>query len=350
MDGILEELSKARKAKGLANWKKLESLSEQLQGKQASHITFTTCYPGQEGSKKYLGSSSGNLHFLLGYVNPGFAVAAYHWKIVDPNMTDEEAKSKKHPANPRYWKESGLVMELEGDLDDGKPHPAATKGAMGKARAAQKKSDTKTVKSGYGTYVAVPQDGLVWSMTNGHVYRWNTVRESYFAATNPELDEVMQDDEAIEEQAEKSVLAMLRGNLQPFDRDVYPLLKSLLPKPGAVFPVDDKFAVVHPNRITFHDKQGELTSIKVYDRVYKAFDILEDGDIHPSILVNFVVKALNVPLDELQQFVHDEDELPRFAKGLPTPGFEDPELVVSYPREVIVDHDDVLRVVPKEAQ
>ncbi|MHA2068462.1 MAG: hypothetical protein ACXABY_29210, partial [Candidatus Thorarchaeota archaeon] len=76
---LLEEIVKARKAKGLDNWKKLDYLSDKLKGKKSSHITFTTSYPGQEGSKKHLGSASGNLQFVLGYANPGFHVAPYHW-------------------------------------------------------------------------------------------------------------------------------------------------------------------------------------------------------------------------------------------------------------------------------
>ena len=133
MDNILEvfdawpHLIKARKAKGLEQWQMLSYMARQLEGKKASDITFTTCYPGQEGQTKRLGSVEGNMHFLLGYGNPAFHMAAYHYSILDPNLEEDDAHRlyhlKGHPSRVELWNKSGLPMEDEGDLVDGQPHP-----------------------------------------------------------------------------------------------------------------------------------------------------------------------------------------------------------------------------------
>lgn len=299
----LEDIIKARKAKGLANWKKLEKLSEDLQGKHAAQISFTTCYPGQEGSKKYLGSSSGNLHCLLGYINPAFHWAPYHYRIIDPNITEEEAKSMPHPANPRHWKESGLEMQDEGDFEEGNPHPSLMKGKRAKARTAAKRPTSISVSSGYGRYIAVPEEGRVYSVTNGHVYDWRIVRESYFASTNPELSQKMS--EVSEEgPGEEEVFKSLACPIHPFHHEVYPLVKSVYPNPGSVLPLGQgKYAVVNEDHLSFYDSDRQRISVRVFDRVYEEFDLKKGGDVHPSILLNFTVKYLNLDKDSLLQFV-----------------------------------------------
>lgn len=303
----LEEIIKARKPKGLAKWKKLEAVQEKLSEKQASHITFTTCYPGQEGSKKYLGSASGNLHFLLGYVNPAFHVAPYHWQVVDPNISDEEAATKQHPANPRYWKASGLPMEDEGDLDEGKPHKAANSQRGAQAQRAQKKSDAMMASSGYGKYVALPSEGKVFSLTNGHIYDWRIVRESYFSSTNPEIAEAM--DAVYEEgpgEVEKSIINKLATELRPFSDNVYPLVKSVFPNPGSVIALEKGYAVIGSSVMYFTDWDGRPATVEVFDRQYEYFDLQKGGDVHPSIILNFAVKYLGLDKNSLTTFVHKD--------------------------------------------
>lgn len=303
----LEEIMKARKPKGLAGWKKLEGVQEKLANKQASHITFTTSYPGQEGSKKYLGSASGNLHFLLGYANPAFHVAPYHWQVVDPNMTDEEARSRPHPTNPRYWQAAGLPMQDEGDLDEGKPHKSANSMRGAQAQRSQKKAGAMMAQSGYGKYVALPSEGKVFSLTNGHIYDWRIVRESYFASTNPEISEAM--DAVYEEgpgEVEKSVLASIGSELRPFSPNVYPLVKSLFPKPGSVLTLEKGYAVVGSSIMYFFDWSGNPATAEVFDRKYEYFDLQKGGDIHPTILLNFAVKYLGLNKDSLTAFVHKD--------------------------------------------
>ena len=115
-----DELLKARKAKGLDNWAKLKHLAGKLAGKHGRHITFTCSHPkhGQTGDKHNLGSTEGNLHFLLGYGNPGFHLAPYHWQIIYPDLDEEEAVSfsakQGHPSQPRLWEQGNLEMRRHG--------------------------------------------------------------------------------------------------------------------------------------------------------------------------------------------------------------------------------------------
>lgn len=302
---MLEDIEKARKAKGLDSWKKLEYLREKLEGKQASHITFTTSYPGQEGSKKHLGSATGNLQFLLGYVNPGFHVAPYHFLLVDPNMTPEEAAKMKHPANPRYWKESGLDILDEGDFNDGKPHPSARVDKNSRARVSSRKEGSVRVRSGYGSYIAVPTEGNVYSLTNGHVYKWGIVRESYLASTEPGLTTAMDDeyDEGVGE-VEKAY----KVERVPFHSEVYPLVKRSFPRPGSTFSAGKLKVLVKSDRIEFFDQENKSAYVQVYDRTYRYFDIKKGGDIHPSVLLQFASNYLNVNRIDLEKFVHDDDK------------------------------------------
>ncbi len=334
----LEDIAKARKAKGLEGWKKLDFLKDKLQGKQASHISFTTSYPGQEGSIKYLGSAAGNLHFVLGYANPGFHVAPYHFQLVDPNISDEEAAKMKHPTNPRYWKDSGLPIEDEGDFDEGKPHPMAHSDRTAKARAAERKTGAMMVQSGYGKYVAAPKEGAVYSLSNGHVYKWDAIKESFFAATQQKVTEAMNAEEETA-QTEKSIHSK-REAFSPF---VYPMVRRHFPKPGSVFEAGALKILVKSDRVEFFDRSGTSTYVKVFDRAYDYFDLKKGGDIHPSILLQFAVRYLGVDRQELMQFVH-QDSLPSFSKGNPSPGFDG--LYGEYTRTVVVD-GDTFRVVPR---
>lgn len=301
----LEDLVKARKAKGLENWKKLEHVKDKLQGKQAAHITFTTSYPGQEGSKKHLGSATGNLYFLLGYVNPGFHVAPYHWQLVDPNLSDEEAAKKAHPANATYWRESDLDVVDEGDFDEGNPHPSAASDKRSKARTSERKTGAMRIQSGYGSYVAVPSEGHIYSLTNGHVYKWGIVRESFMSSTNPKMREAM--DAVYEEGLGEAEYKKSLSNRTKFTEDVYPLVSRVFPKPGSTFAVEDFRAVVKSDRLEFFDQNRRPVHIQVFDRQYRYFDLKKSGDINPSFLLQFAIRYLGVDRDELALFAHTEE-------------------------------------------
>jgi len=94
-------LVKARKPKGLSKWKKLKSAAGKLSGKQQGHIEFITFNPKTIGKTRTLASKEGALDFLLGYVSPKFHFAPWHLQVINPELSDEQAKewfiSIKHP-------------------------------------------------------------------------------------------------------------------------------------------------------------------------------------------------------------------------------------------------------------
>lgn len=334
-----DPIVKARKAKGLENWSRLQHMAEKLKGKKSSDISFTTCYPGKEGQKKVLGSVEGNLHFLLGYGNPGFHMAPYHWQIIDPNIDDDVAEElyrvKGHPSRPEFWKMSELEDLPEGDLELGMPHPAAVEAQ----EQAKRESEGIRVAVGAGTYLAVPYEGLVYGEHNGHVYTWDVVKDSFLAAMNPSVVEAME--EAAEEDAEKSLreygpkipdMVQYRAPaVRSFDPDVYPLVKSLFPAPSSIISIDTPtreviYGVVGNNEIQFYDREGAEVSVRAYDRVYKSFDLRRGGDVHPSILYSFGVHYAGLKPEQLEDFAESHMEIdtaPFIVKGSPSPGFDD---------------------------
>ena len=328
-----EPLLKARKAKGLANWDKLKHLAERLEGKQSKHITFTCGHPSHtEPTTHTLGSVQGNTHFLMGYGNPGFHMASYHWQIIDPNLSDAEAeklhKTNPHPARPELWNRRGLEMPDEGELDDGASHPELSGIRLDDKKAASK----TTIKSGAGEYVVDPGEGLVHGKHNGHVYKWHLVEDSYFAATNPKVVEAMESFQS--ENTEKSrVLSeapmALRHRCKPgvFSNTVYPLVKSLFPKPGSLLPLTDThYGVVTNNAIEFYNKAAVPVSIRVYGRDYNSFDLEKGGDIHPDLLCSFASIYLGLDLSEFKSFNTDKLTSPyieNVVEGRPSPGYED---------------------------
>jgi hypothetical protein len=326
-----EPIAKARKPKGLKNWGRLSHIAHKLDGKKSSDITFTTAYPGKEGQKKVLGSIEGNLHFLMGYGNPGFHLAVYHWQIVDPNLTDEEAEElhqlRGHPSRPELWKRAELEDNPEGDLEMGMPHPSAIV-AQEKAR---RQSEGIRVVVGGGTYLAVPSEGLVFGEHNRHVYKWDLLRNSFLAAMNPSLVEAMDglDEEVEVEKSGPSVPDMVRHHVssaESFADDVYPLVKSLYPVPGSIVPLDTHtgetiYGVVQKSSIDFFDRRGYSVAIQAWDKSYTSLDLSKAGAVHASMVYNFGREYLGLEVEQTEtlQQVH---ELPMLVKGEATPGWE----------------------------
>ncbi len=332
-----EPIEKARKPKGLKNWGRLSHIAHKLDGKKSSDITFTTAYPGKEGQKKVLGSIEGNLHFLMGYGNPGFHLAVYHWQIVDPNLSDEEAEElhqlRGHPSRPELWKRSGLPDEPEGDTEVGMPHPWAV---VAQERA-RRESEGIRVVVGSGTYLAVPSEGLVYGEHNGHVYKWDLLRDSFMAAMNPTLVEAM---DGVEEETEK---AQKYGPMVPdmvlhrapareeFTDGVYPLVKSLFPAPGSVIPLDSHtgeviYGIVTKSAVEFYDRRGFSVAVQAWDKAYTSIDLTKGGNTHASIVYNFGLGYLGLNREQLEQHVdtvYSDQALPLVVKGEPTPGFEE---------------------------
>jgi hypothetical protein len=365
-------LVKARQPKGLAKWDKLSSIADSLKGKKASDITFTTCYPGSEGQKKTLGSVEGNLHFLMGYANPAFHIASYHYQVVDPTLSASDAqllyRSKGHPSRPELWERTDLEMNDEGDLVYGEPHPAvADVRDMEKLKNARK-AESITVSSGIGSYTAIPSEGIVYGNHNNQVYAWEMVKESFFAAANPDLTEKMNEAAAARQSIEtelskpsdvpelvKHVANKYYG--QEFSDDIYSIVKSYFPIPSSIVPLDANtgeviYGVITPSSIDFYNKEGCSSGITIYDSSFNSLDLTKGGNTYASVIHSLGTTYFGVPRD-LDQYVKNNTiiGLPYVLRGTPTEGLENVGTqyneVNSLSKSVIID-DGTFRLVINE--
>lgn len=311
----LEPILKAR-PKTLDKWKKLQALGSLLEGKKASDITFTSCHPMYEGTpvQHTLGSSTGNLHFLLGYVNPGFHVAPYHWLLVNPFLTEEEAASLQHPANLEFWNRSGLGDFDEGDLKEGSPHPQYASTKQEAEALAKLEQEAVRAKVGYAEYIGFPSTGIVFDTETEHPYSWDFIKDCVAAAKAEEFLRAM---DSVDEPMGKSIpssaaVAFPIGVVEKaisgkFSPNVYPLVQTWFPEPGSIIPLAKSlYGVITADSVDFYSPSGERAEVVVFDRAYKSFDLRKDGDLHPSILFNFAVNYLNIDKSVLDDFLTND--------------------------------------------
>ncbi len=328
-----ESLLKARKPIGLANWKKLEHSSSRLAGKTIKDITFTSSHPmyGGEPVKHTLGSTTGNMMFLQGYVSPSFHIAPYHWQLVDPYLTDEEAAKKEHPSRTDLWKQSGLSLEPEGDLVDGEPHPSY-KSQAAKADSEQDfKKEAVFAHSGYGRYIGIPSMGIVFGVLDKKLYKWALVRGSFLAAVNPDFfvameagtEDTVDDDVFVDKSMDAFVLLKACQNTGDFDQAVFPVVKQLFPRPGTIIDMQDCYGIVGTSKLEFINKQGGQGIINVFDKSISSLDLCyTDNSIHPSVLLNFMETYLNIPRNAVIGEVHKaaSSSIVNLVHGKPTEG------------------------------
>lgn len=365
-----EPLFKARKAKGLDKWSRLKNISEKLQGKDVKAISFTCAHPSHAGEpvRHLLGSVEGNLHFLLGYGNPRFHLAEYHWQIIDPNSTDEEASETysrmRHPSNPVLWSKAGLDVGDEGDTAQGEPHPLAKKTKLKEQADAQRKAEEIRASTPTGEYVAYPSEGLVESLNNNQVYRWDLVKDTFFSSFNPELKEAMEAS-AVQKSQQQVVFregvpdeirryaAQFRG--EDFDLTVWPLVKSRMSAPGSVLKLETDtaeriYGIVTPARLEFYGRDAKPVEVSVFDRAYKSFDLIPDGNVPPAALSSFIVKHFRVNASMLAEIAKSSseykvDRTPQYVEGEPSQGWDTiPAEYVDLVKSVVID-GDTLRVV-----
>lgn len=365
-----EPIIKARKAKGLSAWAKLQPIADKLQGKGIDSITFTCAHPSHSGQpvKHMLGSIEGNLHFLMGYGNPNFHLAPYHWQVIDPNLTDEEAQEVSklsHPSNPALWKKAGLEDVDEGDQADGEGHKSTKAGRV--KRATDKKRSAEKVKgiSPTGSYSCFPSEGLVMNDKSGHTYSWDLVRGTFFSAQNPDVTEAMEE-AAVQENSEgvtyssglpDAVKALSKSmKEETFDPNVWPLIKSRVPKPGHVihmYSVDNEsiYGVITSRDIQFFDRESNPVEIPVFDRLYKSFDITRDGNIPPYSLFLFLTKHFNVNNELLAEVNAGSDILEKgivtCISGEPSPGYDNVSSSYKEATRNVVQDGDWVRVLPE---
>lgn len=313
----LEPLIKA-KAKTLDKWKKMSDLGEKLAGKSASDITFTSSHPQYEGAEVQhtLGSSVGNLHFLLGYVNPGFHVADYHWMLVDPFLTEEEAAGREHPANPEFWERSGLEDRDEGDIAAGTPHSSYSVRKEAKERIEALSKEAVQAVGGYTNYVGFPSQQVILDSDTGHLYSWDLFKDSMFSAENTEFADAMNSKEDTVQEKPTTIskalpLPVIESATAGEYSNVYPLVDSCFPKPGSILTMstegNEVYGVFGKSRVYFKDKYGKDVKVHIYDSVHKSLDLRPDGGMHPSVLLNFAVHYLNVDKDALAQFMESSE-------------------------------------------
>lgn len=365
-----EPLLKARKAKGLSQWAKLQPLAEKLAGKGVKAISFSCAHPSHAGEpvKHLIGSVEGNLHFLLGYGNPRFHMAEYHMQILDPNTTPEEAAEAyarfKNPSNPVLWAKAGLDVGDEGDTDEGEAHPAAKQAKEVATKDAAKAAESVPAKSPTGGYTCIPSEGLVYGDHNGHVYRWDLVKDTFFSAFNPEATEAMNASAVQKSQNTITFRSNTPDNVraeaskyrgEDFADDVWALVKSRCPKPGSVVclettAAESAFGLITPTSIDFYSRDGTTAEVQVFDRVYKSFDLRQEGNVPTSALLAFVVQQFGVNpslLHEVTQPAKPIIKSDMSMVGEPTPGFEavSAEYTEGLQKSIVTDHDSLRLVV-----
>jgi len=308
----------------------------------------------------------------MGYGNPAFHLAPYHFIVMDPNLSEEDAlilyKTKGHPSRPDLWDRADLDMEDEGDLIEGRPHPSVADIREMAKIARAKKAESITVSSGTGMYTAIPSEGLVYGLHNDQVYSWAMLRNSFFAAANPELadkmNEVADAQTAMEEEIShseepaipelvKHVAATYIG--EDFDDDVYPLVKSHFPAPSSIVPVESTtgetlYGVLTTDSLDFYNREGSPVNVSVYDIPSASFDLHKGGNIFSSVLYTFGSKYFGITPD-LSQYVGEDAPIvaPSALESSPTAGldalggdFTDSGLVN---KSVVVEADGTFRLV-----
>ena len=122
----LESVLRSRGVVDVSQWDKLHVLVKHLGDVSTKSLSYTCMHPACAGCSHTLGTVEGNLHFLLGYVNPRFHVAPYHWFFVDPFLTSDHTEELEHPSNASCCASFGELSD-EGDIEKDKRHGQGTK-------------------------------------------------------------------------------------------------------------------------------------------------------------------------------------------------------------------------------
>lgn len=282
---------------------KLLKVADILKDKDSSSITFTAVTP-EGGTEKYvLGSIEGNSKFLLGYCNPGFRFLPYHYIVIDPNITEEEAQKlfddKGHPSNPRYWMDAGIEPFLEGD-DEGITHPSFT------TLEDREESDTKQFLYKDQSYIADPSIQVIYSLSDDRVYDWGLLRNTYFASQNEDIYNLME--------LTRTVDSLQSSNTSPikeisksykiyqYDEDVVPIIKSIS-KPGNIYRVGEYYGICTQDSIQFYDDKGVNKSIEIRGNTYNEIPLNPEEGPGSLVLLSFIDKYLNLDVSLLETYV-----------------------------------------------
>jgi hypothetical protein len=276
-------------------------LAELLNNTEADDITFTAI-DFEGNTKEYvLGSIEGNSKFLLGYLNPGFRLMPYHFIMIDPNITDEEAQKmmeeRGHPANPRFWAEAGVDPFFEGP-DEGTPHPSVPQNTESEEDA----SFEFTFKG--KSYMSDPDNQLVYCLSDEKVYHWSLLRNTFFASQNPDLVQLMdlyQVTKLINEIPAVKEAEVYKGQL--WDDNVLPLVKGVLPSPGSAVKLEsDTIGIVTSDSVYFVNNKGIMKSLQISNTDVDSISLSPEG-VGSVILLDFMNKYFNIDVNALENFI-----------------------------------------------
>tara|TARA_R100001244_G_scaffold53662_1_gene46569 strand:- start:11106 stop:12059 length:954 start_codon:yes stop_codon:yes gene_type:complete len=313
-------------------------------------------HPACAGCSHTLGTVEGNLHFLLGYVNPRFHVAPYHWFFVDPFLTSDHTEELEHPSNASCCASFGELSD-EGDIEKGFPHTSVTAYFQRVAEVVQDINKSMYVSENDTVYKVSPEKNLVVDTKNKKAYRWELISDTYFASRNTKISAAMAkvgSPLAVQKAYTFPVPSALQSQLVPseaFHADVYEAVKVHLPPPSSVIPMitdttEEIYAVVKSDRVDFFDRGGAPASLQFYDRLYTSFDLIKGGNVHPSLLVNFLSLYTEFNKSVYQAYVNDG--LTPVAAGEATPGFsdvsDDTSDISSSRKHVVHSEDGVIQV------
>ncbi len=293
--------------KSLPKQEKVAKVAELLKDKTSEDITFTSVSPDGSTQKLVLGSFEGNVAFLLGRANPGFHVASYHYMIVDPSLSEEEAEAlyevKGHPSLPAFWEAFGLSPFAEGDLEEGIPHPEAF---------VEEATDETFPFSFNGTmWVADPENQLIYN-DKDHYFAWSLVKNTFLGSQNPEVAEKMlpfePDDLVVHKSNYSNAIGFLSRDCmgREWEADVYPLVKSIFPRPGSILQLsgdhgESVFAVCTDWSVELFQKSGERASLETWGLDRQSID-LREGVGAPSVIIGFAEQYLNLDVDSITQY------------------------------------------------
>lgn len=265
-----EPLIKAEKAEILSG------VAKKLAGKDIKNISFTCAHPAHaEPVEHVLGSVEGNMHFLLGYANSEFALEPYHFQVMDPTMSDEDAEILA-----LYREKYSLLWP-----------PGLVVGPEGESKTPKYKTETVTI--GAGEYKLTGP--IVSFKPLSALYPRELLTLSYMQSAVG--DSIIQT-EAVEPAAK---------SLGTFSESVYDFVKSKFPPPGSKVPVrtdSDEviYGLVRSDKIEFVNRLGEISGIELHSVRYTEFDLTKGGNTHPSLVLNFAEHVLGVNVDLVKSF------------------------------------------------
>jgi hypothetical protein len=175
------------------------------------------------------------------------------------------------------------------------------------------------------------------------------VKDSFFAAANPELMEKMNEAqeahtameaeisytaEPEEETSEVPEIPEMVKHIayqylgEAFEDTTYSLVKSHFPVPSSTVPVESVkgttlYGVVTTNSIDFYDREGCPVNVSVYDIPFTSFDLTKGGNMFASVVHSFGAKYFGITPDFAQYVVEDApQQAPRVLEAEASPNFD----------------------------